>query len=240
MSIPLDHAVKSYVILLDTCFAMHGGFKVFLQRYENELKTNPIKCPTIIVKELEHLAKQTNRLSNDGSNTSELTKKAIGRINKAAQKGLIQFVGDNLDANTPKIIGAADAVFVSRVNQILLNKPVLMLTRDNNLAKQLESLTQTGNYALKNLLIYGTKKTSASHSNQANSKVTQLSKKTPSMSSRLHPSYSVSKPFNVTQHIVPNQDSPIHIRETIKEGSTLKTQGGQSIILRKVLSCVKC
>lgn len=232
MSISLDQAVKSYVILLDTSFAMSEAFKHFVEKYETELKRNPIKVPTVVVGELEHRAKRPHPTNPDAQ---ELARKAVGRINKAAAKGIIESVGDKFDAQTPKQHGTADGVIFSRVSQILMRKNVLVLTRDRGLASQLQSLAQHQNYAVKDLMIVGH---IASHTKPSRpaAKTSGFSVTSPPRPTYTNPLQPAGNPFKVSVKIEPNLDNRITIREELREGSSLKTESGQSVILGKKLA----
>ena len=53
----LEDAIKSYVILMDTCFAMKDEFESFIIRYRSDLVENPIKVPSVVISELQHRSK---------------------------------------------------------------------------------------------------------------------------------------------------------------------------------------
>jgi serine/threonine protein kinase/rRNA-processing protein FCF1 len=191
---------------------MSEVFKDFLDKYEQDLKRNKIIIPTVVIGELENRA---GRPHPDNPDAQERARKAIGRINKAKTKELVEFVGDALDAQTPKQTGSADAVLVSRVNQILLRKPVLVLTRDRKLKEQLELLTQTNNYTVQNLLVVHT----ITPSHTANQRPFRTASRPP-----------VGNPFNSSTTLERNLDTPIVARETLKERSVLTTQNKQQRI----------
>ncbi|MDR1486286.1 MAG: hypothetical protein LBT09_15895 [Planctomycetaceae bacterium] len=232
----IEQALQSYVILLDTCFAMQPdeAFKLFLKRFETVLRKNPINVPYRTITELSRLQRDATGVDRDRNNVSELARKAHNCIARAQKEGLIRL---REDPNKDKIV-INDAVIHRVVADVLQRKPVLVLTHDRALRDALKSQTTQKSFPVKNLIVAGLAKDGSIFDWDNRQNQTSISKrpKKPTRSNSINPLHSSAKAFNVETKIVNGYDMPIVPRETLQEGSFLSTKSGDRIRLRKKIA----
>lgn len=117
----LKKAVESYVVVLDTCFAMQDPFDSFLANCKPELQRNHILVPYKVVQELLSVLQKHDDREHSAQYTLHLLEVAI-------KDGVAEY---RRDADDDKVIN--DAVISRVVERLLPQRDVLVLTHDSNL-----------------------------------------------------------------------------------------------------------
>ncbi|MDR3108271.1 MAG: hypothetical protein LBU65_01110 [Planctomycetaceae bacterium] len=238
----IQQALESYIILLDTCFAMQPGnaFKFFLAQNENVLKRNSINVAMKVIQEL-HGLRNAKPETCDEPDVPEKAQKAHNRIAKAQKKGLITLRQDPIDNKSNN-----DAVMVRVVQQVLFSKPVLLLTHDRNLADTVKNYKKIASNT-RDLIIAGlasdgsifdwddrNNKTTANRATTKSRKVTGTMPQTRTQSVRY--TQQSANAFAKSATLFGGYDTRISVRETLREGCSLSTKSGCRITLRKQIA----
>ena len=139
----LDKAVKMYVIILDTSFAMQDSFEAFLNRHKPALQHNQVRVPFRVVQELNSIIER----GGDRKDRAALTNR---RLEKARSDGIAEYRRDPQDDNVIN-----DAVISRVVEGILPHRDVLVLTHDEDLCHCLRSKTQQRAFRVHDLIVAG-------------------------------------------------------------------------------------